>query len=91
LTAHAFVAVTLLYVYCMWSDLVYRRRSLVGLAAFLAAQVSVLVVGALIATATHAWHDIGHFFTTVGAGGLTGLLAGLAVVLLTVVSSACAG
>ena len=43
----SFVAVTLLYVYGMWFGLVYRRWSLIGLAAFLAAQVSVLVIGAV--------------------------------------------
>lgn len=78
----SFVAVTLLYVYGMWFGLVYRRWSLMGLVAFLAAQVSVLVVGAVLATVTHGWHDIGRFFTTLGPGGLTGVLAGLAVVLL---------
>jgi hypothetical protein len=70
-----FVTVTLLFVYGMWYGLVYRRWSLVGLVAFLAAQVTVLVVGALITTWTHAWHDIGHFFTALSAAGLTGLLA----------------
>ena len=78
----SFVAVTLLYVYGMWFGLVYRRWSLMGLVAFAAAQITVLLLGAVIATETHAWHDIGHFFTTVGAAGLTGLLAALAVVLL---------
>jgi hypothetical protein len=78
----SFVAVTLLYVYGMWFGLVYRRWSLLGLVAFLAAQVSLLTVGAVLATAWHGWHDIGRFFTTLGPGGLTGLLAALAVVLL---------
>ena len=63
----SFVVLTLLFVYGMWFGLVYRRWSLLGLVAFIAAQVTVLVVGALVATWTHAWHDIGHFFTTVGA------------------------
>ena len=28
------------------------------------------------------WHGVGHFFTTLTSGGLTGLLAALAVALL---------
>ena len=66
----------------MWCGLVYRRWSLIGLVVFLAAQVCVLVGAAAIATATHGWHDIGRFFTNLGPGGLTGLLAALAAVLL---------
>jgi hypothetical protein len=41
----------------------------------------VLVVAALAATWTHAWHDLGHFFTALSAAGLTGLLAALTVAL----------
>jgi hypothetical protein len=78
----SFVTLTLLYVYGMWYGLVYRRWNLAGLAAFIAAQVVVLVIGALAATGTHAWHQIGHFFTDLSAAGLTGLLAALAIVLL---------
>jgi hypothetical protein len=78
----SFVAVTLLFVYGMWFGLVYRRWSLAGLLVFLAAQVSVLMIGAVVATATHAWHQIGHFFTALGAAEFTGLLAALTVVLL---------
>jgi hypothetical protein len=78
----SFVALTLLFVYGMWYGLVYRRWSLVGLVAFLAAQVTLLVIGALAATWTHGWHDIGHFFTALSATGLTGVLAALTAVLL---------
>lgn len=78
----AFVALTPLFVYGMWYGLVYRRWSLVGLVTFMAAQTTVLVIGALAATWTHAWHHIGHFFTALSAARLIGLLAALAVVLL---------
>ena len=78
----SFVALTLFFVYGMWFGLVYRRWNLVGLVAFVAAQTTVLLIGALAATWSHAWHDIGHFFTALSAAGLTGLLAALAVVLL---------
>jgi hypothetical protein len=78
----SFVALTLLYVYGMWYGLVYRRWSLIGLVGFMAAQITVLVLGALAVTWTHAWHHLGHFFSALTATGLTGLLAALAVVLL---------
>jgi hypothetical protein len=78
----AFVVLTLLFVYGMWFGLVYRRWSLVGVVAFAAGQVTLLVIGALAATWTHAWHDIGHFFTAISAAGLTGVLAALTVLLL---------
>jgi hypothetical protein len=77
----SFVAMTLLFVYGMWFGLIHRRWSLVGLAIFVAAQVTVLLVAALAVTWAHAWHDVGHFFTSLSAAGLTGLLAALAVVL----------
>jgi hypothetical protein len=77
----SFVAVTLLFVYGMWIGVVYRRWNLIGLVAFLAAQISVLVAGALAVTWTHDWHHIGHFLTALSAAGLTGLLAALSAVL----------
>ncbi len=78
----SFVLLTLFFVYGMWFGLVFRRWSLVGVAAFAAGQVTVLVIGALVATWTHAWHAIGHFFTALSAAGLTGILAALALLLL---------
>jgi hypothetical protein len=78
----AFVGLTLLFVYGMWFGLIYRRWGLTGLVAFIAGQVTIVVMGALAATWTHAWHDIGRFFTALSAEGLTGLLAALTVVLL---------
>ena len=43
---------------------------------FIAAQITVLLAGALIATWADAWKSIGHFFTTLTATGLTGVLGG---------------
>lgn len=77
----SFVVLTLLYVYGMWFGLVYRRWSMVGLWSFIAAQVITLVVGALLAVWTDAWGNIGQFFTTLNAAGLTGVLAALAAAL----------
>jgi hypothetical protein len=77
----SFVVLTLLFGYGMWYGLIYRRWNLVGLFAFAAAQVIVLLAGALTATWTHGWHNIGHFFTVLSAAGLTGLIAALTIVL----------
>jgi hypothetical protein len=78
----SFVAMTLLFVYGMWFGLVYRRWNLVGLVAFLAAQLTILLIAALAVTWAHAWHAVGQFFTDLSAVGLTGLLAAGAAVLL---------
>ena len=78
----SFVGLALLFVWGMWFGIVYRRWSLFGSAAFIAAQVTVLVAAVLIAVWTDAWSSVGHFFTGLTATGLTGLLATLAVLLL---------
>ncbi|OHV34130.1 MULTISPECIES: hypothetical protein [Pseudofrankia] len=78
----SFVVLTLLYVYGCWWGLVYRRWSLIGLIAFSAGQVTVLLAGALATTWSHSWSDVGHFFTTLSAIGLTGVLAAVAVALM---------
>jgi hypothetical protein len=41
----------------------------------------VLLAGALITTWADAWTSIGHFFTTLSATGLTGVLAAVAAAL----------
>jgi hypothetical protein len=79
--ATSFVGLTLLFVYGMWFGIVYRRWNVIGLAAFIVAQATVVLAGASIATGTDAWKSIGHFFTALGAGGLTGALAALAAAL----------
>jgi hypothetical protein len=76
------VGLALLFVYGMWIGLVYRRWNLIGLAVFIAAQTTVLLVAALIATWAHAWPGTGRFFTSLTAAGLTGMLALLAAALL---------
>lgn len=73
----AFVALVLLYCWGMWLGLVYRRWSLLGLLAFTATQIAAFTAAALAAAWTGGWHSIGHFFTSVSAAGLTGLLAAL--------------
>ena len=76
----SFVALALLFVYGMWFGIVYRRWNLAGLLSFIAAQALAAVL--LIIGMAHDWHGVGRFFTTLTIGGLTGLLAALAVVLL---------
>jgi hypothetical protein len=76
------VVLALVFVYGMWIGLVYRRWNLLGLLAFLAAQVVAALGLVIISTHAHAWPAIGRFFSTLSAAGLTGLLAALTVVLL---------
>ena len=77
----SFVGLTLVFVYGSWFGLAYRRWSIPGLLVFVAAQITALVAGALIATSADAWKSIGHFFTTLSATGLTGVLAVVAAAL----------
>jgi len=76
------VALALLFVYGMWYGLIYRRWSLYGVAAFVIAQLAVVVAVALLVAGADAWSSVGSFFTGLTAAGLTGLLAVLAVLLL---------
>ena len=78
----AAVALALLFVYGMWFGIVYRRWHLTGLLAFTAAQVTVLLLAAVLITWSRAWTGTGHFFTALSAPGLTGLFAALAAALL---------
>jgi hypothetical protein len=78
----SFVALTLIFVYGTLVGLIYRRWNLTGLFVFAAVQATIVVAGVVAASQTYAWSAIGRFFTTIGAAGLTGLLAALAMVLL---------
>jgi hypothetical protein len=78
----SFVGLVLLFVFGMWFGLVWRRWNLVGLAIFLAAQITVLLVAALAVTWAHVWNGVGHFFTVLSSSGLTDVLAVLAGVLM---------
>ena len=78
----SFVGLITLFVYGMWYGIVYRRWNMIGILTFLAVQIVAGLIASLVITATHTWTGIGHFFTTLTAAGLTGLLAVLAVVLL---------
>jgi hypothetical protein len=78
----SFVALALLFVYGMWFGIVYRRWNLTGAAAFTVVQVAVVLAAVLFVAWANAWSSVGHFFTGLTAAGLTGLLAGLAALLL---------
>ncbi len=78
----SFVLLTLMFIYGMWFGLLYWRWNLVGVLAFAAAQIVIGVIAAVTVSQADAWPVIGRFFTTLGAAGLTGLLAALVAVLL---------
>jgi len=75
------VGLALLFVYGMWYGIVHRRWNVIGTLTFTAAQVVVLLVAALAVSKAGAWGSVGHFFTTLSASGLTGLLAALTLVM----------
>lgn len=77
----SFVLFALMFIYGMWIGLVYRRWQLPGTIAFVCAQVLIGLVLIVGATWANAWQQVGHFFTTLSAPGLTGLLAVLVAVL----------
>jgi hypothetical protein len=74
----SFVLLVLLFLYGMWYGLVYRRWSLPGLLAFIAAQVLVVLAVVVAVSMTHDWLAVGHFFTALTAPALTGVLAAIA-------------
>jgi hypothetical protein len=78
----SFIGLALLFVYGMWFGIVYRRWNVIGIVAFVGAQVTILLAAALVVTWSDGWPGVGHFFTGLTAAGLTGLLAALAVALL---------
>jgi hypothetical protein len=75
------VCLALLFVFGTWFGLVYRRWRLTGVVAATASLVALLTLGAVLTTWAHGWDPLGHFFTTLSAAGLTGLLVALGVFL----------
>jgi hypothetical protein len=78
----SFAGLALLLAWGMWLGTIYRRWNLPGLLAFIAAQALALLAVVVIIRWAHGWHGPGRFFTTLTTGGLTGLLAALAVAML---------
>jgi hypothetical protein len=77
----SFVLLVLFFLYGMWYGLVYRRWNVVGTVSFVVAQMLVALAVVAVVTLTHDWTAFGHFFTTVQAPALTGVLAALTVAL----------
>ena len=77
----SFVLLVLCFLYGMWYGLVFRRWALPGLAAFVAAQVLVALAAVVAVSLTDNWTAVGHFFTTLTAPALTGVLAALTLAL----------
>jgi hypothetical protein len=75
----SFVLLVVFVLYGMWYGLVFRRWSVPGLVSFIAAQILVALLAVVAVSATHSWTGVGHFFTTVTALALTGVLAAVAV------------
>jgi hypothetical protein len=79
--ASSFVLLVLFFLYGMWYGLVYRRWNVVGLVTFIVAQMLVALGVVAVVTLTHHWTAFGHFFTTLQAPALIGVLAALTVAL----------
>ena len=77
----SFVLLVLFFLYGMWYGLVYRRWGLVGLITFVVAQMLAALAVVAVVTLTRNWATFGHFFTSVQAPVLTGVLAALTIVL----------
>ena len=77
----AFVLLVLFFLYGTWYGLVYRRWSLPGLAAFIAAQVLAVLIVVAAVSMTDTWPAVWEFFTTITAPGLTAVLAATAAVI----------
>jgi hypothetical protein len=75
----SFVLLVAFVLYGMWYGLVFRRWSLPGLVAFIAAQILVALLAVIAVSATGSWSGVGHFFTTVTALAVTGVLAVIAL------------
>ena len=75
----SFVLLVLFFLYGMWYGLVYRRWNLTGVLAFIAAQVLVALGIVVAVSMTHSWHGFWHFFATVTAPTLAGVLAAIAL------------
>ena len=75
----SFVLLVAFVLYGMWYGLVFRRWSVPGLVAFIAAQILVALLAVIAVSATGSWSGVGHFFTTVTALAVTGVLAVIAL------------
>ena len=75
----SFVLLVLFFLYGMWYGLVFRRWNVAGLVLFIAAQILVALLVVVAVSLTHEWSAFGHFFTTLTAIAVTGVLAAIAL------------
>jgi hypothetical protein len=78
----SFVLLALMLAWGMWFGIVYRRWHVIGLLSFITVQALALTAILVIIGGRNDWHSLARFFNTLTIGGLTGLLAALAVALL---------
>jgi hypothetical protein len=78
----SFTGLALLFAWGMWSGITCHRWNLPGVLAFIAIPAPGLIASVVVIGWPHGWPGAGHFFNTLTIGGLTGLLAALAVALL---------
>lgn len=76
-----FVVLMLFFAYGMWNGLVYMRFKMLGMFLYLSAQVVVVLGAMLLVTWAQAWMSVWHFFGSLTAVGLTGILAALTAAL----------
>jgi hypothetical protein len=74
-----FVLLSLVFVFGLWSGLVYRRFALIGTVVFFAALTLVLVGVAIVFTWTQAWPAVGRFLAELNIVNASLLLAVAAV------------
>ena len=74
----SFVLLVLFTLYGVWYGLVFRRWGVLGLVVFIAAQIVVALLVVVAVSLAHDWPAFGHFFTTLTALALTGVLAAVA-------------
>lgn len=80
----AAVVLFALFVYGMWYGIVHSRWGALGTVAFIAAQALAMAAVLVVVTSEHwhVWSAAGRSFAGLTALGLTGVVAGLAVLLL---------
>jgi hypothetical protein len=76
------VALAAVFVYGTYYGLIYRRWSRFGLVAFIIIQIAVIRGGIAVGSGAHPWTAFGHFFGTLTAIEMTGMLAAMLGILL---------
>lgn len=76
------VGLAALFVYGTCYGLIYRRSGRFGLLVFILAQIALIRGGIAIGSGSHAWTAFGHFFGSLTAIEMTGMLAVMLGILL---------